>query len=274
MSLNGKRALITGSSRGIGRGIALKLAEQGVNVAVHYYTNKEAATDTVAKIRERGAEGFAVQADVSQPEEIARMFSEVQSTLGGLDIFVSNARPDLPGFYHRPLEITLEQWDVALNSQARAFLVAAQESARIIPKGGRIVAITYSPGGRTGSWQPWVGMGTAKAALDSLVRYFAVALAPRGITVNGISPGGVFGPANVLEGGVLRVLPQKVQDAIRSWHESGWTPMGRLATPEDVGNAVMLLCMDEASFITGQIVHVDGGASIMDTVLPLDIQQG
>ena len=117
------------------------------------------------------------------------MFSEVQSTLGGLDIFVSNARPDLPGFYHRPLEITLEQWDVALNSQARAFLVAAQESARIIPKGGRIVAITYTPGGRTGSWQPWVAMGTAKAALDSLVRYFAVALAPRGITVNGISPG-------------------------------------------------------------------------------------
>ena len=274
MSLNGKRALITGSSRGIGRGIALKLAEHGVKVAVHYYKNKEAATDTLAKIRGRGADGFAVQADVSHPEEIRRMLSEVQSALGGLDIFVSNARPDLPGFYHRPLEITLEQWDTALNSQARAFLVGVQESARVIPKGGRIVAITYTPGGRTGSWQPWVAMGSAKAALDSLVRYFAVALAPRDITVNGISPGGVFGPANVVEGGVLRVLPQEVQDAIRSWHEGGWTPMGRLATPEDIGNAVMLLCMDEARFITCQILHVDGGASIMDTVLPLDIQRG
>jgi NAD(P)-dependent dehydrogenase (short-subunit alcohol dehydrogenase family) len=274
MSLNGKRALITGSSRGIGRGIALKLAEHDVKVAVHYYKNEEAAADTLAKVRERGSDGVAVQADVSRPEEIRRMFDQAQSALGGLDIFVSNARPDLPGFYQRPLDITLEQWHTALDSQARAFLLGAQESARLMPEGGRIVAITYTPGGRTGSWQPWVAMGSAKAAVDSLVRYFAVALAPRGITVNGISPGGVFGPPNVVEGGVLRVLPQEVQDAIRAWHESGWTPMGRLGTPADIGNAVMLLCTKEASFITGQILHVDGGASIMDTVLPLDIQRG
>jgi enoyl-[acyl-carrier protein] reductase III len=274
MSLKGKRALITGSSRGIGRGIALKLAEHGVKVAVHYYKNKEAATDALAKVRERGVEGVAVQADVSRPEDIHRMFDQVKSALGGLDIFVNNARPDLPEFYQRPLEITLEQWHVALDSQAQAFLVGAQESAHVMPDGGRIVAISYTPGGRTGSWQPWVAMGSAKAALDSLVRYFAVALAPRGITVNGISPGGVFGPPNVVEGGVLRVLPQAVQDAIRSWHEGGWTPMGRLGTPADIGNAVMLLCMDEASFITGQVLHVDGGASIMDTVLPLEIQRG
>jgi enoyl-[acyl-carrier protein] reductase III len=274
MSLKGKRALITGSSRGIGRGIALKLAEHGVKVAVHYYKNKEAATDALAKVRERGVEGVAIQADVSRPEDIHRMFDQVKSALGGLDIFVNNARPDLPGFYQRPLEITLEQWHMALDSQARAFLVGAQESARLMGGGGRIVAISYTPGGRTGSWQPWVAMGSAKAALDSLVRYFAVALAPRGITVNGISPGGVFGPPNVVEGGVLRVLPQAVQDAIRSWHEGGWTPMRRLGTPADIGNAVMLLCMDEASFITGQILHVDGGASIMDTVLPLEIQRG
>ena len=274
MALNGKRALITGSSRGIGRGIALKLAEHGVKVAVHYYKNKEAAKDTLSKVRERGTEGVQVQADVSRPDEIRRMFKEVQSLLGGLDIFVHNARPDLPGFYQKPLDITLEQWHMALDSQARAFLVGAQESAHLMPERGRILAITYTPGGRTGSWQPWVAMGSAKAALDSLVRYFAVALAPRGITVNGISPGGVFGPPNVVEGGVLRVLPPEVQDAIRAWHEGGWTPMGRLGTPEDIGNAVILLCMDEASFITGQILHVDGGASIMDTVLPLDIQRG
>ena len=274
MALNGKRALITGSSRGIGRGIALKLAEHGVKVAVHYYKNKEAAKDTLSKVRERGTEGVQVQADVSRPDEIRRMFKEVQSLLGGLDIFVHNARPDLPGFYQKPLDITLEQWHMALDSQARAFLVGAQESAHLMPERGRILAITYAPGGRTGSWQPWVAMGSAKAALDSLVRYFAVALAPRGITVNGISPGGVFGPPNVVEGGVLRVLPPEVQDAIRAWHEGGWTPMGRLGTPEDIGNAVILLCMDEASFITGQILHVDGGASIMDTVFPLDIQRG
>jgi len=163
---------------------------------------------------------------------------------------------------------------MALDSQAQAFLLGAQQATSLMPDGGRIIAITYTPGGRTGSWQPWVAMGSAKAALESLVRYFAVALGPRGITVNSISPGGVFGPANIIEGGVLRILPPEVQDAIRAWHESGWTPMGRLGTPADIGNAVMLLCMDEASFITGQTIHVDGGASIMDTVFPLDIQRG
>jgi NAD(P)-dependent dehydrogenase (short-subunit alcohol dehydrogenase family) len=274
MALAGKHTLITGSSRGIGRGIALKLAESGVKVAIHYYQNETAAKDTLAQVRKRGSDGFLVQADVSRPEQIAQMFRKVQGEFGKLDIFVSNARPDLPGFYRRPLDIALEHWQTAVDSQARAFLLGAQESARVMPDGGRILAVTYSPGGRTGSWQPWVAMGAAKAAMDSLVRYFAVALARRRITVNGISPGGIFGPPNVVEGGVLRVLPPEIQEAIRAWHEGGWTPMGRLGTPEDVGNAVMLLCMDEASFITGQILHVDGGGSIMDTVLPIEIQRG
>jgi enoyl-[acyl-carrier protein] reductase III len=274
MSLDGKHALITGSSRGIGRGIALTLAEKGVKVAINYFQNESAANDTLAKVKERGSDGFLIQADISRADDISRMFEKVRNEFGRLDIFVSNARTDLPTFYQKPLEITPEQWDMAMDSQAKAFLLGAREAARLMSDEGRVIAITYSPGGRTGSWQPWVAMGSAKAALDSLVRYFAVALAPRRITVNGISPGGVFGPPNVVEGGVLRALPQDIQDATRTWHEGGWTPMRRLGTPEDIGNAVMLLCMEEAGFITGQIIHVDGGASIMDTVFPLEIQQG
>ena len=274
MSLNGKHALITGSSRGIGRGIALKLAASGAKVAIHYYQNEAAAIDTLAQVRKLGSDGFVVQADVLRPELITQMFRKVGSEFGKLDIFVSNARTDLPTFYQKPLEITPEQWDMAMDSQAKAFLIGAREAARLMSDEGRVIAITYSPGGRTGSWQPWVAMGSAKAALDSLVRYFAVALAPRRITVNGISPGGVFGPPNVVEGGVLRALPQDIQEATRAWHEGGWTPMRRLGTPEDIGNAVALLCMEEAGFITGQIIHVDGGASIMDTVFPLEIQLG
>ncbi len=274
MSLKGKYALITGGSRGIGRGIALKLAERGVNVAINYFQNKSAANDTLEQVRQKGSNGFTVQADVSRPQEISRMFGKVHEEFGKLDIFVSNARTTLPTFYQKPLELTVEQWDTAMDSQAKAFLIGAQQSARMMNEGGRVIAITYTPGGRTGSWQPWVAMGSAKSALDSLVRYFAVALGARGISVNGISPGGVFGPPNIVEGSVLRVLPQEVQDAIQAWHEGGWTPMRRLATPEDIGNAVALLCMEEAGFITGQIVHVDGGASIMDTVFPLEIQKG
>jgi len=274
MSLNGKHALITGSSRGIGRGIALKLAASGAKVAIHYYQNEAAANDTLGQVRKRGSDGLVIQADVRCPEQIIAMFGKVEAEFAKLDIFVSNARTDLPTFYQKPLEITPEQWDMAMDSQAKAFLLGAREAARLMSDEGRVIAITYSPGGRTGSWQPWVAMGSAKAALDSLVRYFAVALAPRRITVNGISPGGVFGPPNLVEGGVLRALPQDIQDATRTWHEGGWTPMRRLGTPEDIGNAVMLLCMEEAGFITGQIIHVDGGASIMDTVFPLEIQQG
>jgi enoyl-[acyl-carrier protein] reductase III len=191
-----------------------------------------------------------------------------------VDIFVNNALGDLFTYYQPPMALTLDQWHLALSSQAQAFLLGAQEAAHLMPDGGRIVAITYAPGARTGSWQPYVAQGTAKAAMDSLVRYFAVALAPRGITVNSVSPGGVFGAPNVVEGGIFRALPQEVQDAVHAWHTSGWTPMRRLATPADIGNAVMLLCMDEASFITGQTLHVDGGASLMDSVFPLDLQRG
>ena len=267
MPLKGKKALVTGSSRGIGRGIAVKLAEHGVNTAIHYYTQEEAANETLAKIRACGGDGFVVQADVTNPEAIQQLFTRIEQEFGTLDIVVSNARPELAAFYQPPMQLSLEQLRTALDSQVQAFLLEAQLASRIMPDGGRIIAISYSPSGRTGSWQPWVAMGTAKAALDSLVRYFAVALGKRGITVNIISPGAT-------EDSVVGRLPTEVFQAIKSWHESGWTPLGRVGTPADIGNAVLLLCMEEAGFITGQTLHVDGGASIMDPVFPLNIQRG
>ena len=267
MSLNGKHVLITGSSRGIGRGIALKLAEQGAKVAVHYYQNQAAANDTLAQVRERGSEGFITQADVTKPEEITRLFSTVRSEFGTLDVFVSNARPEVAGFFYPPMDITLEQWDTAVDSQAKAFLVAAREASRLMSDQGRIIAITYAAGSRTGSLQPWVGMGSAKAALESLVRYFAVALAKRGITVNAISPGWTDDSA-------LNTLPQEVQDLMKNWHTAGWTPMGRLGTPADIGNVTSLLCAEEAAWITGQVIHADGGASLMNPEVAPEIQLG
>jgi enoyl-[acyl-carrier protein] reductase III len=267
MALEGKHALITGSSRGIGRGIALKLAERGVNVAINYYQNEAAANDTLAQVRERGADGLVIQADVRRPQDITRMFNRVQAEFGTLDILVSNARGELATFYQPPMDITLDSWNNALDSQAKAFLLGVQQATRLMPDGGRIIAVTYAPSARTGSWQPWIAMGSAKAALESLVRYFAVALAKRGITVNAISPG-------FTEDSVSNSLPPAVQDMVRAWHEGAWTPMGRLGTPADIGNAVTLLCSEDASFITGQTIHVDGGASIMDPGIPPEIQRG
>ena len=195
------------------------------------------------------------------------MFGRVQTGLGALDIFVSNARPELSAFFQPPLDITLEQWDAAFDSQAKAFLVGVQESAGLMGDGGRIIAVTYATGSRTGGLQPWFAMGSAKAALESAVRYAAVALAKRGITVNAVSPGWT-------EDSVLNTLPEQAQDLIRGWHRRGWTPMGRLATPADAGNAVVLLCSEEAGFITGQIIYVDGGASLMNAEVPPEIQLG
>jgi NAD(P)-dependent dehydrogenase (short-subunit alcohol dehydrogenase family) len=142
MQFKGKQALVTGSSRGIGRGIALRLARGGANVAVHYYRNHEAAADTLARIRELGADGVIVQGDVATPEDVRRIFAEVRGTFGTLDIFVSNARGEVGTFYEPPLEIALDKFDHAVDSQAKAFLVGAREAERLMTAGGRIIAIT------------------------------------------------------------------------------------------------------------------------------------
>ena len=267
MALDGKHALITGGSRGIGRGIALALAEHRVKVAIHYYRNDAAAKATLEDVRKRGSDGLLVQADVTRPDSITDMVRKVKAQFGTLDIFVSNARPEVPAFFQPPQDISLAQWDAAFDSQAKAFLVGVREALPLMGEGGRIFAITYAPGSRTGGLQPWVGMGSAKAALESLVRYFAVAVAKRGITVNAISPGWT-------EDSVLNTLPEQAQQLIRSWHQRGWTPMGRLGTPEDVGNVVALFCSDKASWITGQVIHADGGASLMNPEVPTEIQVG
>jgi enoyl-[acyl-carrier protein] reductase III len=218
-------------------------------------------------VRKRGTDGFLVQADICQPDKITEMFRETRKQFGGLDIFVSNARPEASEFFQGPMDITLQQLDAAFDSQAKGFLVAAREASALMSDGGRILAIIYAQGSRTGGLLPWVGMGSAKAAMESLVRYFAVALAKRRITVNAISPGWT-------ENSVLNSMPDAVQDLIRNWHKSGWTPMGRLGTPEDIGNVAALFCSEDASWITGQIIYADGGASLMTPEVPPEIQLG
>lgn len=265
MSLDGKFAIVTGSSRGIGRGIAVKLASRGARIAIHYYRNAGAAAETLKLVQGVGSGGFVLQADVTRMDDVSAMFDRVRSEFGALDIFVSNARPEVSEFFQPPFDISVQQWNTAFQSQATAFLVAAQQAATLLRDDGRIVAITYGAGSKTGGLQPWVGMGCAKAALESLVRYLAVALARRGITVNAVSPGWT-------EDSVLNSLPSAVQDLIRDWHTRGWTPMGRLGTPADIGNVVSLLCGSEAGWITGQVIFADGGASLMNAEVPPEIQ--
>ena len=268
MLLKGKVALVTGGSRGIGRGIVQRLGENGCKVVINYRQNEDAARATLKTLRELGGDGTVVQADVSRPDDLRSLMNAVRSEYGKLDIFVSNALGELFSYYAPPASLKPEQWTLALCSSAQSFWLAAQEASQgLMPDGGRIIAITYAPGARTGSWQPYIAQGTAKAALESLVRYFAVALAKRGITVNAISPG-------FIEDSILNALPPEVQTMVREHHQSGWTPMGRLGTPADIGNAAVLLCSDMAGWITGQTIAVDGGSSVMSPELPLPIQAG
>lgn len=137
----------------------------------------------------------------------------------------------------------------------------------MVENGGRIVAVTYAPGGRTGSWRSWAAMGPAKAAVESLLRYLAWALAERGITVNAVSPGAT-------EDSVFSTLPAGVLEMLRDWAKDGWVPMRRMTTPADVGGAVALLCSEQAGFITVQILAVDGGASLACADFPMNLQRG
>lgn len=266
LPLHGKFALVTGSSRGIGRGIALRLAERGAAVAINYLNNEAAARDTLDRVCAQGTDGFIVRADVSRPEELARMASQVREQFGALDIFVNNALGNLLGFFSPPMAITLEQWDEAYQCQSRAFFVGVREVASLLREGGRIVAISYWPGSHMAGLLPYFAMGTNKAALEAMCRYFAVALAPRRITVNAVCAG-------ITDDSIVNSLPQEAQDAILSWLRSGWTPMGRATVPADIGGAVAALCSEDAAWITGQTIVADGGGSLMNPEFPLDFQR-
>jgi NAD(P)-dependent dehydrogenase (short-subunit alcohol dehydrogenase family) len=268
MQLNFQTAFVTGSSRGLGRQIAVRLAKDGVQkIAVHYRTGKSEAETTLALVEAYGASGVLVQGDVADPVVAENVVKEAAQKLGGCDIFVQSICPPLGEIfeYVKATDLSLEKWQLAFDTQARAFFIGARSAAKFMTNGGRIIGLSYTRGGQTGGWQPWVGMGSAKAAMDSIARYFAVALGPQRVTVNTVSPG-------MSEGGVMLQTPPEFQGAIKHWVESGWTPMRRQGTPADVADVCALLCTDEARFLTGHALAVDGGSSLMNSDFPLALQ--
>lgn len=269
MQLKFQTALITGSSRGIGRQIAVKLALEGVKkIAIHYRTGRSDSEKTLSLVEAAGASGVLVQGDVADAVAAENLVKEAAQKLGGCDIFIQSVCPPLGEIYEHVMatELSLEKWQLAFDTQARAFFVCARTAAKFMRDGGRIIGLSYTYGGQTGGWQPWVGMGSAKAAMDSVSRYFAVALGRHGITVNTVSPG--FSD----ESTVVGQTPQEWQDAMMQWTESGWTPMRRRGTPGDVADVCALLCSDEARFMTGHAISADGGASLMNAHFPLALQ--
>ena len=251
MRFEGKVALVTGSGRGIGRAIALRFAEEGADLVVNFYRNREPAEETARAIRALGRNAIVVKANIGEIEEIDQLFDAVEKEYSGLDILVSNAASG----YNRPvMEQKPKGWDWTMNINARSLLFSAQLAAPLMEArgGGQIVALS-SPGSFR-VLPDYVVVGASKAALEALTRYLAVELAPLGIAVNAISPG-------VVETDALKhfdvaknntVIPQAIDI----------TPAGRLVTPEDVAALVAFLCSAEATMIRGQVILIDGGSTL------------
>jgi enoyl-[acyl-carrier protein] reductase III len=245
--LDGKVALITGGSRGIGRAIALRLAEYGADVVVNYVRHRGDAEDTVAAIEMKGVRCLAVKANVAQEEDVIRMFEEIRDHYDRLDIVVSNAAS---GVLKPAMELTIRHWNWAMDINARALLTLAQHAVPMMRSGGRILAVSSL--GAVRAVPNYTVVGASKAALESLVRHLAVELGPKGINVNTISAG-------VVDTDALKKFPNRDEIINLSLAR---TPLGRLTTPEDVADLALFLCSDLATMIHGQTVVVDGGYAI------------
>lgn len=247
MNFEGKVAVVTGSSRGIGRAIALRLAEGGARVVVNYRSDEAAAKAVVHDIEQAGEQAIAVQADVSQAAEAQALMDAAQKAYGRVDILVNNAGTTRDTLLMRMSE---EDWDVVIDTNLKGTFNCIRAASRPMMRQryGRIVNVTSVAGLSGNAGQ--ANYASAKAGLVGLTKTVAKELGSRGITCNAIAPG--FVPTDLTS-----TLPEElIQQAVAR------TPLGRTGTPEDMAAAVAFLASDEASFITGQILAVDGGLVI------------
>ena len=246
VSLEGKVALVTGGSRGIGRAIALELARRGADIAFNYLRNHRAASATQEEIQAVGVRCLRFRAHLGDADKISQLFSQVEQEYGRLDILVNNAAT---GVQRPASELEAKHWDWTMNVNARAPWLCSVEASRLMGEGGRIVNITSEGSRRVLPY--YFSVGASKAALEAVTRYLAVELAPQGIAVNAVSGGYV-------DTGALDHFPtkEKMLEAGRD------TPAGRMVTPEDIARVVAFLCTDDADMIRGQIILVDGGATL------------
>ncbi len=244
-----KIALITGSGRGIGKATALHLARHGADIVINYLRKRSAAEETAREIEALGRKTLIVQADVGTPEDIDRLFAEVEQGFGGLDILINNAAS---GYIRPVLEQKVKGWDWTMNINARSALFTAQKAAPLMQKrgGGAIVNVSSIGGART--LPNYVVIGASKAALEAVTRYCAVELSAHNIVVNAVSPG-------IIATDALDFFPDR-EKMLSIGRDR--TPAGRLVTPEDVAKVIAFLCSADASMIRGQVIWIDGGWSV------------
>ena len=243
-----KVAMVTGSSRGLGKALAIELAKNGYDIVVNYARSKSAAEETVKEIEALGRKAIMIRANVGDVKKLRVMFEQVKEEFGRLDVFVSNAAS---GVLRPIMEFEESHWDWTMNINAKAMLFGAQEAAKLMDKGGKIIGVSSL--GSIRYLENYTTVGVSKAAIESLTRYLAVELAPRGIAVNTVSGG-------ALDTEALKHFPNReelLEDARIN------TPAGRMVEINDMVKTAMFLISDDSNMIRGQTIIVDGGRSIL-----------
>lgn len=249
LRLPGKRALVTGSSRGIGKAIALRLADAGVDVAINFFRQRGPAEEVAHEIEARGVRALLLKGNVADEAHVNRMFEEVKAQWGGMEILVSNAAS---GVLKPVSHLTLHHFHWTMDINAAALLPLVQRFIWL-PSEGQKSVVAVSSLGAMRAIPNYAAVGASKAALESLVRHLAAELGPCGVRVNAVSAGTVDTDA-------LKHFPNREQLLEETARR---TPAGRLVTPLDVANTVLFLCTDLAAMIQGQTLIVDGGYSIL-----------
>ena len=250
--LEGKVAIVTGSSRGIGKEIVMRLAQEGAKVVVNYRSSPDEAKEVVNKIEQQGGEAIVIQADVSQIDQSKQLVEKTVEKYGQLDILVSNA-----GIEHfgKLEEITLEDFNRVFSVNVAGQLFVAQAAAAYLPRGGRIV-LTSSVSAKISVFYHTL-YAASKAAVSAMVRNLAPELGQRGITINAIAPGGTA--TDMAEKNAKRYSHPALKDVPPDVLLKSTGALQRLAQPEEIAAAVAFLVSNDASYVTGSTLAVDGG---------------
>lgn len=240
----GLPALVTGGGQGVGKGIALQLARAGCNVAVNYYEKSDRAAETVAEIQALGREAWAVRADVRHAREVADMVAASVDRFGSLKVLVNNAGVQTWGPF---LDISEEEWDRVIDTNLKGMFLCSQAAARHMKDHGGGVIVNIGSGCNKVPFPHLVAYTASKGGVEMLTKVTALELGPFGIRVNCVAPGAIE----------IERTRRESPDYGKKWGQV--TPLGRVGTPADVARAVVYLASDEASFVTGQTLWVDGG---------------
>jgi len=254
LKLDGKRALVTGGSSGIGEAVARRLAAAGAAVAVNYRSHPKAAKKIVAEIQAAGGKAIAIYADVSKEREIETMFASLVEEFGAIDILVNSAGIENKSPF---LEMPVGDWDQVMTVNLRGAFLCSQLAARQMVKNGGGVIIHISSVHQTIPWGGYAHYCAAKGGLDMLMKTMALELAEKKVRVNNVAPGAIASPINA----------EWLDDPARRKQVLALIPARRIGQAEEVAGAVLYLVSDEAAYVTGTTLVIDGGMTLYSSFL-------